>query len=136
MRRRNDDPGLEPVTEVTVIPVIDVSLVLLVILFVSAPMMSYPNLAVDLPKVRAPEVDAPGVSVTLTKAGDLAVESEKTPWAMFPSELAAALAKDAEGLVVIRADKDVPYGDVQKVLKAARGAGAKRLAFATEPPAK
>ncbi len=136
MRRRNDDPGLEPVTEVTVIPVIDVSLVLLVILFVSAPMMSYPNLSVDLPRVRAPEEDAPGISVTLTKAGDLAVESEKTPWAMFPSELAAALAKDAEGLVVIRADKDVPYGDVQKVLRAARAAGAKRLAFATEPPSK
>lgn len=136
MKRRHEDAGLEPVTEVTVIPVIDVSLVLLVILFVSAPMMSYPNLAVDLPKVRAPADEDPGVAVTLTRLGDLAVESEKTPWALLPSELQKALAKDREGLVVVRADKDVPYGDVQRVLRAARSAGAKRLAFATEPPAK
>ena len=53
LRMRANSPEPEPVTEVNIIPVIDISLVLLVILFVTAPLLAYPTLPVELPPASA-----------------------------------------------------------------------------------
>ena len=54
LRLRHNQTEAEPVTEVNIIPVIDISLVLLVILFVTAPMLSYPNLPVNQSAINRP----------------------------------------------------------------------------------
>ncbi len=133
-RLKSGDPELEPVTEVNIIPVIDISLVLLVILFVTAPLLSYPNLPIELPKAKGQEDAGQAVNVTLTADGHLAVGSRDAQWPELGALLSAELAKEANTPVVLRVDKSVAYRDVQRLIAEAKKAGAVSVSFGTEPP--
>jgi biopolymer transport protein ExbD len=130
--RRSQDQA-EPVTEVNIIPVIDISLVLLVILFVTAPLLSYPNLPVSLPKSEAPASDEATIAVTLTADGKLAVRSAEAGWDNLESMIRGELKGHPDATVLIRADRTVPYRSVQRILSASKAAGASSVAIGTEP---
>ena len=55
--KRRAVPVSEPITRVNVTPIIDVALVLVIILMVTAPMMAVSNLPVDLPQARTREAE-------------------------------------------------------------------------------
>ncbi|MFA6028730.1 MAG: biopolymer transporter ExbD [Elusimicrobiota bacterium] len=133
MRLRMGQDQAEPMTEVNIIPVIDISLVLLVILFVTAPLLSYPHYPIDLPRSSA--VPAPGKTVALTCTSEerLAVGSRDSSWPELEDALRAELERSPGAGVVLRVDKKVPYRTVQRLLLAAKKAGAKEIALATDP---
>ncbi|HTK68276.1 MAG TPA: biopolymer transporter ExbD, partial [Candidatus Eisenbacteria bacterium] len=74
--RRMRVPGYHlPITKVNVVPIIDVSLVLVIILLVTAPLMSVADLPVDLPQARSRDSeDERNISITLSSTGALAVD--------------------------------------------------------------
>ncbi len=122
------------ITKVNVTPIIDVALVLVIILLVTAPLISASDLPVNLPAAHTREAeDESNVSITRTLSGDLAVDQQRvtreTLVPMVRSHIARAGRSDV--LVVVRADAGTPYGEVKSLLSAARDAGAKRLALAT-----
>jgi biopolymer transport protein TolR len=122
------------ITRVNVTPIIDVALVLVIILLVTAPMLSVADLPVDLPAAHSREAeDERNISITLSADGELAVDQDLVRRDQLRSRLGARLAEPGnEGvLVVIRADSGAPYRTVRALLEDARGAGAKRLAIAT-----
>lgn len=136
LKLRHNESEAEPVTEVNIIPVIDISLVLLVILFVTAPLLSYPNLPVDLPKAGAPESQEPAVTLTCTKEGRLSVRSADTKWEELEAALRRELGRSPGSAVVLRVDKTVPYRVVARLLTAAKAAGAGPISLATQPYAR
>ncbi len=125
----------ELITKVNVTPVIDVALVLVIILLVTAPMMSAADRPVNLPEARTREAeDQRNVSVTIASDGSIAVDkTELASVADLRPTLAARLAEPAnEGvLVVLRADTAVPFQVVREALSDVRAAGAHRIAIAT-----
>lgn len=133
--RRHRVPGYHvPITKVNVVPIIDVSLVLVIILLVTAPLMTVADLPVDLPQANTREAeDERNVSITLSSTGALAVDEEVIPREALPGVLATHLAQSGnqDVLVVVRADSGAPYQAVQSLLQDARAAGATRLAIAT-----
>lgn len=132
--RRRLTPRAELITRVNVTPIIDVALVLVIILLVTAPMLSVADLPVDLPAAHTREAeDERNVSVTLSADGYVAVDEEVVERATLRDKLAARLAQSGNDgvLVVVRADSGAPYGAVREVLADARAAGARRLAIAT-----
>lgn len=132
MRRRREEPAI--ITKVNVTPIIDVALVLVIILLVTAPMMSVADLPVNLPAARTRGAeDERNVSITVGADGALAVDEQRVAPAGLPGAIAAHLARahDPNVLVVVRSDANRPYAEVRRVLDAARTAGAKRLAIAT-----
>ena len=133
MRRRPSvADGL--ITKINVTPIIDVALVLVIILLVTAPMMSVADLPVDLPQARTREAeDERNVSVTRAADGQLAVDDQRVAAETLRAALAAKLADagNQDVLVVVRADSGTPYGEIRRLLAEARAAGAKRLAVAT-----
>jgi biopolymer transport protein ExbD len=133
LRLRASQEQAEPVTEVNIIPVIDISLVLLVILFVTAPLLSTPSLPVSLPKSTAPESQEPTVSITLTQEGRLALRSADADWATLEPALKQELARQPGATVLLRVDKTVPYRSVERLLAAAKSAGAGKIALGTAP---
>ena len=133
LRLRHNQEQAEPVTEVNIIPVIDISLVLLVILFVTAPMMSTPGLPVSLPRSSAPESSEPTISVTLSHDGRLAVAAADSNWTDLAGTLRGQITRQPEATVLLRVDKTVPYRTAQKLLSAAKAAGASKIALATAP---
>ena len=133
MRRRAPATS-ELITRVNVTPIIDVALVLVIILLVTAPMMSVADLPVDLPQARTREAeDERNVSVTLATSGRMAVDETEVTAESFRAALAQRLAEPGNDavLVVVRADTGIPFSIVRHTLDQARAAGAKRLAIAT-----
>ncbi len=132
LRHRQSQAG--PVTEVNIIPVIDISLVLLVILFVTAPLLSYPNLPVQLPRARARESGEETLAVTCTRELGLSVRSSRTDWPGLEGALRQELIRRPESVVLLRVDKAVPYRVVARLLASAKAAGARQIALAAEEP--
>ncbi|MFI5349698.1 MAG: ExbD/TolR family protein [Elusimicrobiota bacterium] len=133
MRLRAQTPEAEPVTEVNIIPVIDISLVLLVILFVTAPLLSYPTLPVELPSAHQPPNQDLTIAVTYAKDGALSVRAAPSSWAKLVPDLGSEVAKRKDSIVLLRIDQSIPYRTVQRLIAAAMSSGAKSIALATEP---
>jgi biopolymer transport protein TolR len=137
VKRRRSAATVELITRVNVTPIIDVALVLVIILIVTAPLLSAADLPVTLPEARTREAeDQRNVSVTLGQDGTLAVDDRIVAFAEFGPALSARIAEQGDDvLVVVRADSNAPYADVRQVLDEARAAGARRLAIATRQKA-
>ena len=132
--RRRVIGSQDMITKINVTPIIDVALVLVIILLVTAPMLSVADLPVDLPQARTREAeDERNVSVTLAATGRLAVDEEVVAPEALVSTLRGKLAEPGNEnvLVVVRADSGAPYAAVRKILSEAKAAGASRLAIAT-----
>lgn len=131
---RTRSPNTDLITKVNVTPIIDVALVLVIILLVTAPMMSVADLPVDLPEARTREAeDQRNVSITVAASGMMAVDETGVAAGGLREALARRLAEpgNEDVLVVVRADRGVPFETVRHTLEDARAAGAKRLALAT-----
>src|SRR3989338_10452017 len=90
LKLRHNQTEAEAITEINIIPVIDISLVLLVILFVTAPLLSYPNLPIELPKALGVEDQGKAIHVTCTAETRLAVGARDVDW----ESLEAAVASE------------------------------------------
>ena len=134
LRLRAKTPEPQPVTEVNIIPVIDISLVLLVILFVTAPLLSYPTLPVDLPPAAQRPNQELTIALTYAKDGALSVRAAASTWETLVPDLRREVERRRGSIVLVRADRAVPYRTVQRLIAAAKTAGASQIALATEPP--
>ena len=131
---RSRVPRPELITRVNVTPIIDVALVLVIILLVTAPMMTVSDLPVALPQAHTREAeDERNLSITIAASGQLAVDEDAiVPEALKP-ELERRLSKpgNREILVVVRADTSTAFSVIRSTLEVARSAGAQRIAIAT-----
>ena len=122
------------ITKVNVTPIIDVALVLVIILLVTAPMLAVSDLPVNLPQAQTRESeDERNLSITLSSAGELALDETRVERQALTAAVRERLAPRGNEtvLVVVRADADAPYSVVRELLNDARAAGARRLAIAT-----
>ena len=120
------------VNEINVTPFVDVMLVLLIIFMVTAPMMTE-GLDVRLPTVETSEVlptDEDHVMLTVKSGGLLFLNEQQTDIESLPQALVMRV-KDSGRQLFVRADKEVPYGQVMDVMDQVRGAGIKDVGLVT-----
>lgn len=132
--KRFQSESSSTIAKVNVTPIIDVALVLVIILMVTAPMLSVADLPVSLPQARTREAeDQRNLSITLAADGSLAVDNELVPAGGLTAALARRLSEpgNQDLLVIVRADSSIPYALLRDILDQARAAGAARLAIAT-----
>ncbi|MFN8737483.1 MAG: ExbD/TolR family protein [Betaproteobacteria bacterium] len=137
---RKNGSGRRMLADINVVPYIDVMLVLVVILMVSAPFVN-PSL-VNLPSVgkssRAP--DSP-LQIVVRANGSMELrEGTKSIASDLPAAIAAiekrqAARKDNPTPVVIAADKDVKYEHVMTVMDRLQRAGVQRVGLSVKPAA-
>jgi biopolymer transport protein ExbD len=128
----DDDDGL--IAGINVTPLVDVTLVLLIIFMVTAKIIVSQGMPMDLPKSASGEALQTVFSVELTADGKTRIDSE----AVADDEALVPLAKKAktknkELRAVIRADKKVEHGRVIHVLDLLRRSGVAKIAFAVSP---
>jgi biopolymer transport protein TolR len=121
------------IAKVNVTPIIDVALVLVIILMITAPMIAVSDVDVKLPEAQTRNIEGHDrISVTLGAKGELAVDEDEIAMSALQSTIATRLA-DREGvIVVIRADASISYSSVREIVDAARAAGATRIAVGTQ----
>ena len=127
--------------KINLTPIIDVALVLVIILLITAPMLSEIDINVTLPEARTRGAeDEARITITLGDQGELAVDEQiivpESLRRMLSAQLAEKAEKKEDILVVIRADQNTPHEMVREVLSEATAAGAARLAIATRQKAK
>ena len=131
--------GRKMMGEINVVPYIDVMLVLLIIFMVTAPMLSA-GIQVDLPKAAAeplpPDLEPLVLSIDAEGSMYLNIGDAKTPQdADRVLEVAsAALRREPERPVLVKADRSVAYGRVVEGMALLQQAGAQKVGFATESP--
>jgi biopolymer transport protein TolR len=118
-------------SDINVTNLVDVTLVLLVIFMIASPLIQM-GMQVTLPKASANPIDTKAnVTVTVRKDATLYVDDKLVPLTALATELTGAMGNGKTG-VLIRADKDVSYGAVIKVLDTARKAGIQDVGLVTE----
>lgn len=128
-----------PVSDIDVVPYIDVMLVLLVIFMITAPML-HQGVSVDLPQAATealPHEKVPPLIVSVTKGGELFLNiSDEPEKAIVPAiltiRLAAELKRTPNRKVLVRADKNAEYGTVMSAMVLLQRAGAPSVGLITE----
>jgi len=122
-----------PIVGVNIAPVINVALVLVIVWIITAPILNIPNIPVELPRAVTIEAKERNVTVSLAKDGRVAINTEIVEYKNLVPVLRKMLKRDRDLLVIVRADKNIEYGEVEKILNLLVGrVGAKRMAVATE----
>lgn len=132
----SDGGGGGAISQINVTPLVDVMLVLLVIFMVTAPIIQQ-GVAINLPKVTSAAL--PGedeqLVVSVDKAGKVFLNDTAMELGDLTSKLQAILLEQPQRQVFVRADAQVPYGDVMKMIAALKDGGIERVGLVTEPPA-
>lgn len=127
-------------SEINVVPYIDVMLVLLVIFMITAPLLTQ-GVEVDLPKATSeplPPNSLEPIVVTVDAKGRYYLNIGEKPNAVIDSEklrltVAKALKSKPDLAVIVKGDRQVPYGDVVAVMSLLQEAGAPKVGLMTEP---
>jgi biopolymer transport protein TolR len=120
--------------QINVTPLVDVMLVLLVIFMITAPMMQQ-GMQVNLPKTEAKAMsvkDEP-VIVTIDRNGRAFLDKGEIPRGQLKDKLTVLFASKSKKEVFLKADRDVPYGEVIRAMAEIKSAGVERLGMLTEP---
>jgi len=99
----------EEITAINVTPLVDVVLVLLVVLMVTATYLASRAIPVDLPRGKTGEASAAPLTLSLTQAGTLYVDGVPHSEQQLRDKLATARRRDPELRAVIAADGAVPH---------------------------
>jgi biopolymer transport protein TolR len=121
-----------PITGINVTPLVDITLVLLIIFMVTAKMVVAPALPMNLPRAEASEAVQVVLSVAVPVAGAVRVDGAEIADARLVARARAALAGSPGLRAVIAADRAVPHGRVMEVMGLLRTAGVAQIAFATQ----
>jgi biopolymer transport protein ExbD len=119
----------ESITGINVTPLVDVVLVLLVVLMVTATYLASRSIPVDLPSGKTGEATAAPLTVSLTKTGALYVDGVPSSEAELRAKLVAARRSDPELRAVIAADGAVPHRRVIGIIDLLRQEHVERFAI-------
>lgn len=128
-----DDPD-DMITQINVVPLVDIILVVLIIFMITANIIAKQSIEVDLPEAATGESTAPTtLALVLRRTGELFVNGVAIDEASLAARLQDALRADPKTQAVIAADKDVPHGRVVHIIDFIRQRGVTKFALNIEP---
>jgi len=123
-----------PLSEINVVPLVDVMLVLLIIFMITAPMMQH-GLNIDIPHVTTkplPSKDEPQI-LNITKEQEIILNEKKLNVRDLKAAVSLLFANKAHKEIFLRADKNVSYGFVVNCMGIIREAGIEKINIVTKP---
>jgi biopolymer transport protein TolR len=123
-----------PLSEINIIPLVDVMLVLLIIFMITAPMMQH-GMNIDIPKVTTkplPTKDEPQI-LNVTKDQKLILNEKKLAVKDLKAAIQLLFSNKSTKEIYLRADKEVPYGFVVSCMGLIREAGVEKINIVTKP---
>jgi biopolymer transport protein ExbD/biopolymer transport protein TolR len=119
-------------SEINMIPFIDVVLVLLIIFMITAPILQS-GIEVDVPKTKTVQVIVEQrIVVTVDKAQRVYVGSDPVKIRELASKVKSQLKKPQDS-VFLRCDETVPFGIFATVVDTLRQSGINNISIVTEP---
>ena len=135
MGRRRSRAPFEVNAEINVTSLVDVAFTLLVIFIITAPVMQG-GVEVKIPKAETESISSPeGVVVTITRDGRIFIGDAQAEWPEFRQALTDVVTTRQASNVYLRADEQVPYGEVLRVLGAMKALDIAGVGLVAEPEA-
>lgn len=123
----------EIMSDINVVPLVDVILVVLIIFMVTAPMIMKPSINVNLPKAGAGDPTVPSkLNITIGANGKLSLDGKPVEDEQIKTAATEELKKNPDIQAVISADKDVTHGRVVSVLDIVKAVGVKKFAISID----
>lgn len=128
--------GRAPIANINVTPLVDVMLVLLIIFMVTSPMLSQ-GVDVELPETASTPIKQAKepLTVTINQAGQVHIEDYVVAVDQLGAKVEAIFrARESQTReVLLRADRNVPYGVVAQAMASLQEAGVDHLGMVTRP---
>ncbi len=125
MQAARDD---DAITGINVTPLVDVTLVVLIIFMATAPMIARRAMKLELPKAATHEKAATdAIAVAMDAKRALTMAGRPVTLEQLGRALSAAVAADPGQPVTVSADKSLPYGEVAALLDTVRAAGIRKV---------
>jgi biopolymer transport protein TolR len=122
-----------PIPDINVTSLVDVTLVLLIIFMVAAPIMKS-ALDIQVPQAAtAQPTDKQGITIIIKKDGKILIDETPVDESSFDVSFKQVYSPTAGEPVFLKADGDVPYTKVLTVVDALRQAGVNDLGLVAEP---
>jgi len=119
--------------EINIIPLVDVTLVLLLIFMLTAPLM-YRGIDVNLPKTSGkPTAVEERMVLTLSKEHTVYLNDKLVPMATLEQHLQNMFKNRQDKTLYLRADQALQYGFVVETMDRVRRSGIEKLGMMTEP---
>jgi len=119
-------------SEINMVPFIDVVLVLLIIFMITAPILQS-GIEVDVPKTKTvKEINEPRLVITIDKNQLIYLADVPVNINQLGTKVKAQLKKPQDS-VFLRADETIPFGTFAKVIDALRQSGVSNISIVTEP---
>jgi len=120
-------------SEINVVPLVDVVLVLLIIFMITAPLL-YRGIDINLPESAANTIKPDErVVVSVTKDHKIYVDKDEVGVDQLESAMKRLHDRNPNVTIYLRADQGIPYGAVVHVMDAVKQAGIDKLGMVTEP---
>ena len=124
----------EEINGMDVTPMVNLSLVLLLIFMVTSPFFTKTLMPVNVPQaVTSKTEDQENITISISPVDGYGLNEELISKKDLARELRAAMKTSGISYVLIRADERVPHGEIEDVMKIGKRLGVKRIAFATIP---
>ena len=113
---------------INIASLVDVLFLLLIFFMVTSAFVEQPNIKLELPATSHTEVSrVERMVLTISRDGQLFIQDKPVDKQNLEKELRRVVLDTGEEILVLKADKMVPYGDVVGIMDDARGAGFKKV---------
>ena len=130
-RARRGSPRIQPISEINMTPLIDMSFLLLITFVITFPLVEV-GIPVNLPKGARTELTAARKrTITLDLRGNLFLDNAPVTHAQLNTAMAELGRRDPATTILVRADEGIAYGRVVAVMKILNEAKLTRLALVT-----
>jgi len=124
----------EPIAEINVTPLVDVMLVLLIIFMVTAPLMLN-GINLELPKTKennSVSTQSSMVILSFSKEMKLFIGEKPVKFENLSTVLEQSLKENNQNTVFLRADKEIKYGSVARLMSFLKTKGFSKISLITE----
>lgn len=127
------DQGDEILSEINVVPLVDVILVVLIIFMVTAPVIMKPSIGVNLPKAKSGDSTKPSkLNIVIKGDGQLRLDGKLVNQDDLKKVAEEEIVLNPDVQAIIAADKDVAHGLVVSILDIVKSAGVKKFAISID----
>jgi len=124
----------EIITAINVTPLVDIVLVLLIILMVTASYIVSKSIPMDLPNANTGDESPPRtLTVSIDEEGQLYIDAEPVSWEELRSSARRFSASENEARAVIAADRRISHGEFIRIVDILRDEGIMRYAINVNP---
>ena len=130
----DDDSGGGTIADINVTPLVDITLVLLIVFMITVPsIVNNPSIKVELPKAASGDDTLKStLAITMQKEGAsfaIYANGDRTDEPHLKALIPDLLGKNKELQAIIAADKGIPYGDVVHIVDLVKTLGVRKFAL-------